>query len=127
MINDIKNWIKKRIKGFVFAFRGIFFLIKNEANAKIHLTATSIVVFLGFLFHIRVYEWCLVLFAIALVLASETFNTAIEKIVDSLYPEKHKDAATIKDLSAGAVLITAIIAAIVGIIIYLPYFIRFFM
>ncbi len=124
MIATINKWIKKRIKSFAYAFRGIFFLIKNETNAKIHLAATLIVIFFGFLFQITQKEWCLILFAIALVMASEAFNTAIERLVDRLYPEQHKDAALIKDLSAGAVLITAIIAAIVGIIIFLPYFIR---
>ncbi len=75
---------------------------------------------LGFLLKINTFEWLIVIVVISLVLAAETFNTAIEYLVDMVSPEENKTAGKIKDIAAGAVLITAIGALITGIIIFLP-------
>ncbi|MFY9152448.1 MAG: diacylglycerol kinase family protein [Prolixibacteraceae bacterium] len=115
-----KNGLRKRIKSFGFAFTGIFELVKSEPNARIHLVATILAVLAGFILKISNAEWFVVLIVIALVWAAEAFNTVVEKLVDHLFPEYHETARISKDVSAGAVLICAIVALICGLIIFLP-------
>jgi diacylglycerol kinase len=74
----------------------------------------------GILLRISSAEWCIVSISIALVWATEAFNTVIEKLVDHLFPEYHETARIAKDISAGAVLVCAIAALICGLIIFLP-------
>ena len=74
----------------------------------------------GLFFQATTVEWCILVIMISLVLAMEVMNTAVEKLVDFVSPQYHKQAGIIKDLSAGAVLIIAFAAIIVGIIIFLP-------
>ena len=115
------NELKKRIKSFGYAFKGIASLLKKEHNAWIHCLAIVVVTTLGFYFHITPTEWCIVLLCFGMVLAAEGFNTAIERLVDLVSPERHPVAGDVKDVAAGAVLICAIAAAIIGCIIFLPY------
>lgn len=115
-----KNGLKKRIKSFCFAFTGIFELVRSEPNARIHLVATILAVLAGFILKISDAEWCVVLIVVALVWASEAFNTVIEKLADHLFPEYHETARIAKDVSAGAVLVCAAVALICGVIIFLP-------
>jgi len=115
------NELKKRIKSFGYAFKGIASLLKKEHNAWIHCLAIVVVTSLGFYFHITHIEWCIVLLCFGMVLAAEGFNTAIERLVDLVSPERHPVAGDVKDVAAGAVLICAIAAAIIGCIIFLPY------
>lgn len=112
--------LKKRIESFGYAFQGIRRLFKNEPNAKIHLLATILVVAGGFYFHLSASEWCISILAIASVLAAEAFNSAIEDLTDLVSPDHHPLAGHAKDLAAGAVLITAIGAAIIGFIVFFP-------
>jgi len=116
------NFIKKRVLSFKYAFNGIFYFIKSQHNAWIHIVAAFFAIVFGFIFNISVTEWCIIIIIISLVLSAEAFNTAIEKIVDLVSPEYNKLAGIIKDVSAGAVLILAIAAALTGIIIFLPKF-----
>ncbi len=113
--------VYKRILSFKYALNGIFLLFKNEHNAWIHALATALAVGAGFYFKISKYEWIAVVFAIGLVLAAETFNSAIETLVDKISPDYDDRAGKIKDLAAGAVLFMAIAAAIVGIIVFGPH------
>lgn len=115
------NELRKRIKSFGYAFKGIASLLKKEHNAWIHCLAIVVVTSLGFYFHISPTEWCIVLLCFGMVLAAEGFNTAIERLVDLVSPERHPVAGDVKDVAAGAVLICAIAAAIIGCIIFLPY------
>jgi len=112
--------IKKRLKSFVFAFNGIRILFRNEHNAWIHLFASICAISLGFFCHISSIEWIAVLFAIGLVLSMEAVNSAIENLCDFASPDKHETIKKVKDLAAGAVLISAIIALIIGLIIFTP-------
>ena len=115
------NELNKRIKSFGYAFKGIASLIKKEHNAWIHCTAIVVVTLAGFYFCITPTEWCIVVLCFGLVLAAEGFNTAIERLVDLVSPEYHPIAGDVKDVAAGAVLICAIAAAIVGMIVFIPY------
>lgn len=113
------SW-KKRGRSFKYAFAGIRHLIVNEHNAWIHCAATVMVVTAGFILDIDKTEWCLVVLCIGMVLAAEGFNTAIEKLTDLASPGYSPLAGKAKDVAAGAVLITAIAAAVVGLIIFIP-------
>jgi diacylglycerol kinase (ATP) len=108
-------------KGFTYAFNGIRLSYKAGGNFRLHLFAMMLVIALGFYYKISNNEWMAIAICISLVLAAETFNTAIEKLTDIIYPSFNKNAGEVKDLAAGAVLICAIGAAITGLIIFLPY------
>ena len=119
----MEEFIKKRkrlINSFKYAFAGLASEFKEERNLKIHIFIMFVVILAGFLLKINTIEWivCIILFGI--VISAELFNTAIERIVDVIMPEKNEKAKIIKDISAGAVLIPAICSVIIGIIIFLP-------
>ncbi len=118
--------LKKRVKGFGYAFRGVYFLAKSQHNAWIHLIIAFLVIFVGVFLEVSITEWCFLIFAIGFVLSAEAFNTAIEELTNLVSPEHNKKAGIVKDVAAGAVLITAIIAALIGIIIFLPKIIILF-
>jgi len=118
--------LKKLIRSFGFAFTGLYELIKSEQNARVHLFISIGVVIAGFLFQISATEWCIVALCIGLVFAAEAFNTVIEKLVDHLFPQKHETARLTKDIAAGAVLFSALMAVVCGIIIFLPKLLSLF-
>lgn len=112
--------LRKRIESFKFAFKGISHFVKSEPNVIIHLIAAVFAVGMGFFFSIDTMEWCLVIFAIGMVLSAEAFNTSLEYLTDLVSPDYNELAGKTKDVAAAAVLLTAIAAAIVGLIIFLP-------
>ncbi|MDA3911608.1 MAG: diacylglycerol kinase family protein [Bacteroidales bacterium] len=118
--------MKKRLISFKYAFNGLKILLREEVNARIHLFATICVIIAGFFFEITSIEWIAVFFAIGFVLTAETLNTAIENMADFISPEKHEKIKRIKDLSAAAVLISAITALIIGLIVFIPEIIEYF-
>lgn len=89
----------------------------------IHLAAAILVVIAGFFFGIERGEWIAIIGCIGAVMAAEAFNTAIERLVNLVSPQWHPIAGEVKDIAAGAVLICAIAAAIIGLIIFIPYII----
>ena len=115
-----KQEYKKIINSFKYAIEGFVSSFKTERNMKIHILAMIIVVIAGIYLKLNLTEWCIIVFAIALVIGSELFNTAIETIVDMISPEKNPKAKLAKDISAAAVLALSIGAAIVGVIIFVP-------
>ena len=117
---------KKQLKSFTFAWKGILTCGGHEQNITFHLIAAIIVLAAGFCFGISRTEWMVVMLCIGTVIAAELFNSAIERLVDMVSPEWEKTAGEVKDIAAGAVLLTAIAAAIVGIIVFLPYVIALF-
>ncbi len=112
--------LRKRLRSFKFAFNGIKLLIEKEHNAWIHCFAAVCVIIAGFVFGISKTEWIAVVFAIGTVLAAEAVNSSIEAIADLVSPGYNEAIKRTKDLAAGAVLILAIAAAIVGLIIFVP-------
>ncbi len=109
-----------RIKGFKYAFNGIKFTLFTQHNFLIHLFCAVAAIAMGYYFNINKNEWLAIIIVIGLVLAAEVFNTAIEEIVNMISPQRNKKAGIIKDLAAGAVLILAITALIIGLIIFIP-------
>lgn len=111
---------KKLRNSFKYAFEGIGEALKTEQNLKIHFFIMIAVITAGLVFKINVMEWiaCVILFG--LVISLELINTAIETTVDIAMPEKNEKAKLAKDVAAGAVLISAIMAIVVGLIIFVP-------
>jgi len=116
----IQDKMKKRIRSFVYAGRGIRLVFSSEANMKIHIVVATLVVICGFIFNINTTEWIACLLCIGLVFGAEMINTAIENVVDLASPDYHELAGKAKDIAAGAVLICAIVSVIIGILIFLP-------
>lgn len=117
--------LRKRLKSFSFAFKGLFDLFQTQPNAKIHLFLLVLVVFFGFFFQVQIWEWCLLILASAMVLAAEAFNTALEYLTDLVSPGYHQLAGKTKDVAAAGVLLTAIGASIIGLLIFIPKFLSF--
>lgn len=112
--------MKKRLASFRYAFKGLFLVAATQVNFRIHMAAAAAAVFLGFYLRISRAEWTVVLICFALVMSAEAFNSALEKLVDHVSPQYHAQAGEVKDMAAGAVLITAVVAAVIGCIIFLP-------
>ena len=117
---------KKLINSFKYAIEGIISSFKTERNMKIHVLAMIVVIALGLFFKLNKVEWCFIIIAIASVISAELFNTAIETVVDMVSPERNPKAKLVKDIAAGAVLVVAIGAAIIGFIIFGPQIINVF-
>ena len=118
--------IKKRIKSFSYAFAGLRVLFREEHNSWIHATAAICVIIAGFLFRIAPYEWIAIAIVIGMVLSSEILNSSLERTADFIKAERDDRKRDIKDLGAAAVLVSAISAAIVGLIVFLPKIISLF-
>lgn len=112
---------KKQLRSFGYAWQGIRCCIGKEQNLSFHLIATVLAVVAGWRWGITRTEWMIVLLCIGMVIAAELFNTAIEKLVDLVSPERHPLAGQVKDIAAGAVLVCAATAAIIGLIVFMPY------
>ena len=109
------------ILAFLYAFEGIRTGIRKERNMKIHCLAVIAVTVAGTFLHIKPVEWCICLLLFGLILSLELVNTALEAVVDLVTKEKKPLAKIAKDTAAGAVLVSAIAAAIIGCIIFVPY------
>lgn len=112
-------------KSFGYAFEGIFAGIKKERNMKIHCAAAVLVVLAGAVFQISAVKWCICFLLFGLILALELVNTALEAVVDLVTEERKPLAKLAKDTAAGAVLIAAIMAVIIGGIIFIPEMISY--
>ena len=108
-----------RIKSITHAWRGINILF-STSPIKLHLFFTILAVYLGFLLNISSIEWLILIITICIVLIAEAFNTAIEIDIDLTSPNYHPYARDTKDVAAAAVLISVVLSAIVGLIIFLP-------
>lgn len=115
------DYIKGVIRGFVYAFRGIAHIFKNERNARLHLAIALAALFLGWVLDVSNPEAAAIFFAILIVFLAEVLNTAIEKTLDLIDREHNPQIAIIKDMAAGAVLVASIGAAIIGVVIFVPY------
>ena len=123
-ILKMKN--KKLINSFKYAFKGIGSSLKSERNMKIHFAMMALVIIAGILLNISMWEWIICFILFGLVISLEMVNTAIEIVVDMVSPEYNLKAGHVKDIAAGAVLVNAIVAFIVGLLIFLPKIIKLF-
>lgn len=129
MLQVMKNEkfsIKKRIKSFSYAFAGLKVLFREEHNSWIHAVAAVMAIVAGFLFRISYMEWIAVLIVIGMVISAEILNSSLERTADFVKAERDDRKRDIKDLGAAAVLVCAIVAALVGLIIFLPKILALF-
>lgn len=113
---------KRLFKSFMYAFKGLFRVFREEQNLKIQLFFGTIAICLGFVFEIKPIEWCFIIISIFLVLLMEIINSAIERVTDVLKPRIHQYVKEIKDIMAAAVMLASLVSVIIGLIIFLPYF-----
>jgi undecaprenol kinase/diacylglycerol kinase (ATP) len=112
---------KENIFGsFGYAISGVSKAFKSEPNFRIHTIAGALALIAAYLFKLTITEWVILIFTISIVLILELVNTAIETIVDMVSPHYSTKAKIIKDVSAAAVLVSAILAVIVGAFLFLP-------
>ena len=116
--------IGSRLRSVRHAIRGIAVVLRTQRNARIHLAATVIVIGAGLAFGLDVSEWLWIAVAITIVWAAEGFNTALELVADAVSPEPHPGIGRAKDVAAGAVLIAAVGAAVIGILVLGPHVAR---
>ncbi len=121
MIDKKKEFsLTDRVNSFKYAINGIKILFKEEHNARIHLVVSLGVICLSFLLKISLTEFCLILFSIGLVLASESINTSIENLANEVCSETSQSIKKVKDLVASAVLFCSISALLIGAIVFIP-------
>lgn len=120
MNSDFNGHKKKKEIGFRYAWNGIKEVYKSEKNFRIHLMIALIVIGTAFVLELSPLEWTAIIIVIASVLSLEMINSAIEKLLDHIAPEQHPVIGSIKDITAGAVLVASIGSVIIGIIIFLP-------
>ncbi|MDZ4740128.1 MAG: diacylglycerol kinase family protein [Alphaproteobacteria bacterium] len=114
-----------RLESFRYALHGLDVLVRTQHNARIHLTATIIVVVAGLLFGISLLEWAVLAIAISVVWLAEALNTGFEFVCDVVTPSFHLKVKQAKDVAAGGVLIAALGAAVAGVFIFLPHVQKF--
>ncbi len=112
---------KKLSQSFDNAIRGVVFLLSSEPNARIHAIITIFIGVVAYILEVSRIEAAVLFMAVILVFAIEIINTAIENIFDVCHPEDHNLIKGAKDAMAGAVLISAIIASVVALLIFLPH------
>jgi diacylglycerol kinase len=113
--------IKRLVKSFQYAIRGLVKTVREEQNLQIQGFVALIAIIFGIYFRIDRLEWALLIFVIGLVILMEIANSAVERITDVLKPRINSYVKEIKDIMAAAVMLASIVAVIVGIIIFWPY------
>jgi len=114
--------IISRLKSIKYAISGIASMIESQHNAWMHVVATVLVVFFGLFFHLHTAQWCMLVLSIMAVWTAEALNTALEFMADVASPEFHPLIEKAKDVAAGAVLISAIGAAVIAMLVFGPHF-----
>jgi len=108
------------LTSFKHAFSGVWYVVRTQRNARIHLAVALVVIALGLWLGLSYTQWAVIVLTIGLVLAAEAFNTVAEAAVDLATAERHPLAKIAKDVAAGAVLLMAITAVVVGLLILGP-------
>lgn len=125
LIVSYKKCFMKLFKSFVFACNGLKICFLSETNFKIHIFLAAVAILLSIVFNISTTEWLVIIFCIALVISMEMLNTAIEILCDVVTKDIQPAIKKVKDIAAGAVLLSAIASFIIGGIIFLPKIILF--
>jgi diacylglycerol kinase (ATP) len=112
------------LKSFGYAVTGIRYVLRYERNARAHLVLAILALLLGLELRVSDVQLASIFFAIIIVFLAEIINTAFEKTLDIISPDHHPQVKIIKDMAAGAVLVAASGAVIIGLVIYVPYLVR---
>ncbi|MGZ9221292.1 MAG: diacylglycerol kinase family protein [Anaerolineales bacterium] len=117
---SFEKFIRSRIAAFGHAFRGWWHVLQTQHNAWIHSVVATVIVAIGLWLGLPPRDWAVIVLTIAMVFTAEFINTAIEAVVDLASPIQHPLAKVGKDVGAGAVLVAALAAALVGLLILGP-------
>ena len=120
-MSDDRFSFATRLRSFGFALTGLAFVLRSQHNAWVHLAISVAVIAAGLVVGLSRADWLWIVLAMSSVLVAETFNTAIEHVCDVVSPEFSTSVARAKDIAAGAVLIAACFAVIVGALVFWPY------
>ncbi|MGV6859680.1 MAG: diacylglycerol kinase family protein [bacterium] len=120
----MKHFFFRRLHSFKCAGDGVVDLFKTQPNAQVHLVGILTVIACGLWLQLDRRDWALLVLAMALVLAAEAMNTAIEVLCDLLHPDQHPAVKRIKDVAAASVLLCALSAAVVGGLVLVPLIIQ---
>ena len=120
MLDRSQRNLRNRAESFQYALEGLWYVLRTQKNTWVHAVATLLVIFLGLWLGLSRTDWALIVLTITIVWMAEFTNTALEAVVDMAMPDKHPLAKVAKDVSAGAVLIAACGAVLVGILILGP-------
>ena len=118
-VNGFK--VSSRLKSIGYALRGLGFMLKTQRNAWLHLAATVVVILLASFLQVRLEDWRWLIVAMVMVWVAEAFNTAVEYICDVVSPGYSEAVKRAKDIAAGAVLVCAFGAAVIGFLTLWPY------
>ena len=118
--NSTRFSLAARLRGFVYAFNGVVAFFRQGHNAKIHLFAAAVAITLSVYLTLSKMEWAVIIFSIILVLVTEMINTTIEKAMDFISKDYHYEIKLIKDIAAGAVLLTSLGSLVAGCIVFIP-------
>jgi diacylglycerol kinase len=121
MVQTIKETVAKHVKSQSHAWNGLYLILVTQLNFRIELLATIVVTAAGVYYKINLTEWYGVVFSCTLVLLAESLNSSIEKACDAIMTKRHSAIRYAKDVSAGAVLVSAIAAVIVAFIVFWPH------
>ncbi len=116
----MRSFIVSRLRSFSHAFRGWWYVLRTQRNAWIHAVIATVVFIMSWWLRLDAREWAMIILTTAMVFTAEFLNTAIEAVVDLASPEKHPLAKVGKDVGAGAVLIAAAAAVLIGALILGP-------
>jgi len=111
----------KFIASFVYAFRGLWYALRTQSNAKVHVTIAILAIVMGIALSISTVEFAIVFVAITGVFMAELFNTVFELCVDLASPEYHPLAKVAKDMAAGGVLLSAMLSIVIGLLVFGPH------
>jgi diacylglycerol kinase len=107
--------------GFGHAFRGLWYALRTQRNARVHVSVAILAILLGIVLRISAVEFAMVFVAITGVFLAEMFNTVFELCVDLASPDYHPLAKIAKDVAAGAVLLSAMLSIVIGVFVFVPH------
>jgi len=111
----------KFIASFRYAFNGLWYALRTQRNARVHVCIAILAIILGIILHISAIEFAMVFVAITSVFIAEMFNTVFELCIDIAAPDHHPLAKIAKDMAAGAVLLSAMLAVAIGLLVFVPH------
>ncbi|CAM9144894.1 diacylglycerol kinase family protein [Mycoplasma todarodis] len=118
----MKKFIKKTQRKFLYALIGLWVTVKEEKSLLTHMLITAIVIGLGIWVKLSLTHWSILVITIAIVMGFEVLNTAMEALVDMISFQYNLKVKKVKDIAAGATLLVAIAAVVVGMLIFIPEF-----
>lgn len=109
------------LKSFKYAFRGLAKVFKEEQNLRVQSFVGLIALAMGFYFKLVIWEWCVILIMIMIVILMEIANSAMERVADILKPRIHTYVKEIKDITAAGVMLASFFAVVIGLIVFIPH------